>query len=64
MDEPDPDGEWFCPRSCSIPGEDFSQKTRAYLTLEDVKKHVREQHPDHDPLWFETYPEENGLPNP
>lgn len=22
-----------------------------------VKKHVAEQHPDHDPEWFDTYPE-------
>lgn len=27
--------------------------------LDRVKAHVREQHPDHDPFWYETYPEDN-----
>lgn len=34
----------YCPR-CDRP----------YPDLETVKKHVVEQHPDHDPYWFETY---------
>lgn len=39
-----------CPRDC--------HRGRTYPTLEAVKEHVRKQHPDHDPEWFDTYPDE------
>lgn len=44
--------QMFCPR-CDRP---YFGKT-ADEALENVKKHVAEQHPDHDPVWWETYPE-------
>lgn len=47
--EPSPVGDLYCPRSC--------HRDRKYSTWEDLKKHVLLQHPDHDPFWFETYPE-------
>lgn len=43
----------YCPR-CDRP---FNSGTSQDATLELVKVHVAGQHPDHDPLWFETYPE-------
>lgn len=46
----------WCPR-CDRPYD--SQKSEKD-TLELVKKHVAEQHPDHDPNWHETYPENRG----
>lgn len=51
----------FCPR-CDRPyeGEGIAGKT----ALDKVKYHVREQHPDHDPYWFETYPEDKGVIKP
>lgn len=50
MATPVPEGTLYCPRSC--------HKNRTYASLEDLKKHVREAHPDYDPEWFDTYPEE------
>lgn len=44
---------YYCPRSC--------RKGRTYPTLEAVKKHVRDQHPEYDPEWYDTYPEELGV---
>lgn len=48
----------YCPR-CDRPyvGEG-TPDTRA---LEKVKKHVSLKHPDHDPEWYETYPEGKGI---
>ena len=45
----------FCPRSCKDEG--YRSEISFNDALEKVKTHVRGQHPDHDPLWFETYPE-------
>lgn len=42
----------YCPR-CDRP---YSGKN-SDEALETVKKHVAEQHPDHDPDWADTYPE-------
>ena len=36
---------FYCPRSC--------HEGRTYATLDEVKKHVAGQHPDHDPDWAE-----------
>lgn len=34
---------WYCPR-CDRP----------YDSLDEVKTHVTMQHPDHDPLWYDS----------
>jgi hypothetical protein len=47
----------FCPR-CDRPYE--GEGTKETSALEKVKRHVREQHHDHDPQWYETYPENLG----
>lgn len=47
----------FCPR-CDRPYE--GEGTKETSALEKVKHHVREQHHDHDPQWYETYPENLG----
>lgn len=39
----------FCPR-CD---RKYGSNNKPAL-LEKVKQHVREQHPDHDPEWYET----------
>lgn len=49
MPETQTSTQMYCPR-CD----------RLYENLEKVKKHVAEQHPDHDPEWWETYPEAFG----
>ena len=33
---------------------------RVKANLETMKDHVAKAHPDHDPNWFETYPEPFG----
>jgi hypothetical protein len=43
--------EMYCPRCDRI----YDGGSRS-ATLEIVKKHVAEQHPDHDPEWWDTYP--------
>lgn len=43
----------YCPR-CDNPYTSNESKAAA---LEKVKTHVAAQHPDHDPEWYETYPE-------
>lgn len=48
----------FCPR-CDRPY--VGEGTKETSALEKVKRHVAGQHPDHDPQWFETYPEEKGV---
>ncbi len=40
---------FYCPR-CDKPKKN----------LEECKKHVAEQHPDHDPEWWDTHPHEQG----
>lgn len=47
--------KFICPR-CDRP---YYAPT-ADEVLEKVKTHVSGQHPDHDPLWYETYPEAFG----
>ena len=49
----EPSHEMYCPR-CD---KKFDSLVSDNATLELVKKHVAGQHPDHDPEWFETYPE-------
>lgn len=47
------EGPIYCPRCDRI----FSTiKEKRVDTINRVKKHVAEQHPDHDSLWYETYP--------
>jgi hypothetical protein len=41
----------YCPRCDRL----YYASTPAKLE-EKVKKHVMEQHPDHDPEWYDTYP--------
>lgn len=48
----------YCPRCDRMYIGEGTPETRA---LAKVKKHVAGQHPDHDPLWFETYPENKGV---
>lgn len=45
----------YCPR-CDRAYPDNGSKFK--LRMEKLKKHVREQHPDHDPEWYDTYPHE------
>jgi hypothetical protein len=42
----DEDAPFYCP-VCDRLKENF----------EAAKKHVEDNHPDYDPLWYETYPE-------
>ena len=42
----------YCPRCDRV-----KTGTTEDDVLEQVKKHVAENHQDHDPLWWETYPE-------
>jgi hypothetical protein len=37
---------YYCPRSC--------HNGRTYPSLDAVKAHVQDQHPDHDPNWTEN----------
>jgi hypothetical protein len=46
---PEPTGGIYCPR-CD----------RRKKNWDELKTHVALQHPDHDPLWYETYPEAFG----
>lgn len=48
----------YCPR-CDR--QYIGEGTKETNALAKVKKHVREQHPDHDPDWDQTYPEEKGV---
>lgn len=52
----------FCPRCdrtyTAKPGDSY------WRFLERLKTHVREQHPDHDPEWFDTFPEHEDPPDP
>lgn len=48
----------YCPR-CDRPY--VGEGTQETSALTKVKKHVSLQHTDHDPLWFETYPEGKGV---
>ena len=45
----------YCPRCDKA----FDRKTGWTYTelLNKVKSHVEHQHPDHDPEWFDTYPD-------
>lgn len=51
-------GTLYCPR-CDRKYPDTGEKI--HIRVENLKKHVREQHPDHDPEWFDTYPHEEEL---
>lgn len=47
---------YYCPRC--------DRKTESEISWDDaeqiVKDHVKKAHPDHDPDWFDTYPEIHG----
>lgn len=45
--------EMYCPR-CDHKYDSLKNRE---ATLEIVKDHVAKQHPDHDPEWWDTYPE-------
>lgn len=50
----------YCPR-CQRPYN--KGKGETYTDVMDrVKYHVSQQHPDHDPYWWDTYPDPD--PNP
>lgn len=44
---------FFCPR-CD---RKYTSETSAQEVEDQVKTHVAGQHPNHDPNWFETYPD-------
>lgn len=46
-------GQLYCPRCDRV---FITQNEKRIDTIERLKKHVRFQHPDHDPEWFDTYP--------
>lgn len=51
----DTKGDLYCPRcDRKYPNDGSKYKDR----LEKLKKHVSFQHPDHDPMWYDTYPHE------
>ena len=60
MSTPVFEGQWHCPLGCVFVWQD-SAAPRVYPSLEGVTHHVSEQHPDYDPMWFETYPEDKGV---
>lgn len=43
----------WCPRCDREYQEDTWTKA-----FDKVKEHVKGQHPDHDPQWYDTYPED------
>lgn len=45
----------YCPR-CQRPYTQKSSETHEDL-MDRVIKHVSGQHPDHDPQWWDTYPD-------
>lgn len=46
-------GPLYCPRCDRA----YTTKKETRIdTIERLKKHVALQHPDHDPNWFDTYP--------
>lgn len=45
----------YCPR-CDRPYLRNAGETHTEL-MNRVKDHVSQQHPDHDPEWFDTYPD-------
>lgn len=46
-------GPIFCPR-CDRAYRTVNEKR--IDTIERLKRHVSFQHPDHDPMWYDTYP--------
>lgn len=50
-----PETTFHCPRcDRSYSSKDFKNLKQLE---ERVRKHVREQHPDYDPEWFDTFPD-------
>ena len=47
----------FCPR-CDRKFSNKNDKETYARVMKRVIIHVDDQHPDHDPYWYETYPED------
>lgn len=50
---PDPP---VAPMNCPVCDRTYDSGTTPESTLEIVKNHVEEQHPDYDPEWWDTSP--------